>query len=180
MPPAARRAAILEALAPAIAEAGEAVTTKRLAELAGVSEGTIFNVFDDKEALIDAVVDATIDPAPLEIAIARIDPTLPFETRLISATELLQRRMIEIWKLFNVLGGRKHRHPRELPVSRELAAMFAAEPDRVRLSPDEAARRLRAMTMAMTHPFLNPSPATPHEIVDAFLHGVATHRRRRT
>ena len=104
LPPAERRAAILRAVSPALIEHGEGVTTKRLAEIAGVSEGTIFNVFDDKDDLIDAVVDAVLDPEPLEIALARIDPAQPFEARLIAATELVQQRMIEIWRLFAALG----------------------------------------------------------------------------
>jgi AcrR family transcriptional regulator len=174
LPPAERRAAILHAVSPALIEHGEGVTTKRLAEIAGVSEGTIFNVFDDKDDLIDAVVDAVLDPEPLEIALARIDPAQPFEARLIAATELVQQRMIEIWRLFAALGARGHRHPRELPQSPGLTAIFASEPHRVRAAPADAARRLRAMTVTLTHPLMAPEPATPAEIVDAFLHGVAT------
>ena len=30
------------------------------------------------------------------------------------------------------------------------------------------------MTVTLTHPLMAPEPATPAEIVDAFLHGVAT------
>ena len=33
------------------------------------------------------------------------------------------------------------------------------------------------MTVTLTHPLMTPEPATPDEIVDAFLHGVATRRR---
>jgi hypothetical protein len=44
----------------------------------------------------------------------------------------------------------------------------------VRVEPVVAARRLRAMTVTLTHPMMTPEPATPEEIVDAFLHGVAT------
>jgi AcrR family transcriptional regulator len=157
-----------------LAEHGEGVTTKRLAESAGVSEGTIFNVFDDKDELIDAVVDAVLDPQPLEEALAQIDPAEAFEARLIVATDLLQRRMIDIWRLFASLGARAHRHPREIPLSPALTEIFATEPHLVRLAPADAARRLRAMTMALTHPLMSPRPAPPAEIVDAFLYGAAT------
>jgi AcrR family transcriptional regulator len=178
LPPAERRASILRAVAPLLAEQGEGVTTKRLAEIAGVSEGTIFNVFDDKDDLIDAVVESVLDPEPLEQALAGIDPADAFEAQLVVATGLLQRRMIEIWRLFASLGARAHRHPRQIPTSPALTAIFASQPDRVTLPPDEAARRLRAVTMALTHPLMSPRPASPAEIVDAFLFGAASYRRR--
>jgi hypothetical protein len=54
-----------------------------------------------------------------------------------------------------------------------LAAIFASEPSRGRDEPVVAARRLRAMTVTLTHPLMAPEPATPEEIVDAF-HHVAT------
>ena len=174
LPPAERRAAIVRAVGPLLAELGEGVTTKQLAHRAGVSEGTIFNVFDDKEDLMEAVIDAALDPEPLELALQGIDPSLGFESRLLAATELVQRRMIEIWRLFAALGPRTHRQPRELPQSPGLAAIFAAEPHRLRVTPEEAARRLRAITITLTHPMMAPQSATPAEIVETFLHGVAS------
>jgi len=177
LPPAERRAAIVRAVAPLVTELGDGVTSKQLAQLAGVSEGTIFNVFSDKDELIEAVVEAALDPASMEAALADIDASLDFEIRLVAATEVVQRRSIEIWRLFSALGPRTNRRPRPIPHSPGLTAIFASEPDRVRLSPAEAAGRLRAMTITMTHPMMTSELATPAEIVDAFLHGVATRER---
>ena len=173
LPPAERRAAILEAVAPLVIEHGSAVTTKQIAQSAGISEGTIFNVFVDKDDLIDAVIDAALDPEPLEQRLAAIDATAPFEQRLMAATEEVQLRMMHIWRLISALGPRAHRHPRQIPLSPNLEAIFASEPGRVRVEPAAAARRLRAMTVTLTHPLMTDHPATPAEIVDAFLHGVA-------
>src|SRR5688572_23910478 len=174
LPPAERRAAIVRAVAPLLVEHGALVTTKQIAQRAGVSEGTIFNVFADKDELIEAVIEAALDPEPLEQRLAAIDPNQPFETRLVAATELVQRHVMHIWRLLAALGPRTHRGPHQLPQSPGLAAIFAAEPERVRVEPVVAARRLRAMTVTLTHPFMTSDPATPEEIVDAFLHGVAT------
>jgi AcrR family transcriptional regulator len=164
---------IVRAVAPLLVERGAGVTTKQIAQRAGVSEGTIFNVFADKDDLIEAVIEAALDPEPLEERLAAIDPTLPFEARLVAATEEVQLRMMHIWRLIAALGPRTHRRPHQLPQSPGLAAIFASEPGRVRVEPLVAARRLRAMTVALTHPLMTPEPATPEEIVDAFLHGVA-------
>jgi AcrR family transcriptional regulator len=174
LPPAERRAAIVLAVGPLVVEHGAAVTTKQIAQRAGVSEGTIFNVFADKDELIEAVIEAALDPEPLEQRLAAIDPNQPFETRLVAATELVQRHVMHIWRLLAALGPRTHRGPHQLPQSPGLTAIFAAEPERVRVEPVVAARRLRAMTVTLTHPFMTSDPATPEEIVDAFLHGVAT------
>jgi AcrR family transcriptional regulator len=176
LPPAERRAAIVLAVGPLVVEHGAAVTTKQIARRAGVSEGTIFNVFADKDELIEAVIEAALDPEPLEQRLAAIDPNQPFETRLVAATELVQRHVMHIWRLLAALGPRTHRGPHQLPQSPGLTAIFAAEPERVRVEPVVAARRLRAMTVTLTHPFMTSDPATPEEIVDAFLHGVATRR----
>lgn len=178
MPPAERRAAILQAVKPALAELGASITTRQLAEIAGVSEGTIFNAFDDKDDLIDAVVESTLDTTALEAALAAIDPDQPFEARLVEATTHMQRRMVEIWRLFAVIGGRVHRNRDRLQVSPGLIAIFESAPEQVRLPPADAARVLGAITMALSYPLLGARPASPSEIVEQFLHGAARGGRR--
>ena len=174
LPPAERRAAIVDAVGPLVIEHGAAVTTKQIAQRAGVAEGTIFNVFADKDALIDAVIEAALDPEPLERRLGAIDAALPFEDRLLAATKEVQLQMMHIWRLLAALGPRTHRRPRQIPLSEGLVAIFASEPDRVRVDAVTAARRLKAITLTLTHPLITDEPATPAEIVDAFLHGVAT------
>ena len=65
LPPEERRAAIVAAALPLLAAQGTNVTTRAIAEAAGVAEGTIFRVFPDKDALIQAVLDSALDPAPV-------------------------------------------------------------------------------------------------------------------
>ncbi len=85
MPPDERRRSIITATLPLLIEHGEMATTKQIAEAAGVAEGTIFRAFADKDALIAAVVQAAVDPGPLEAALAAIDPELPFEQQVTEA-----------------------------------------------------------------------------------------------
>ncbi len=172
LPPEERRAAIIEAVLPLLMEQGAAVTSRQLASAAGVSEGTIFNAFGDKEALLAAVLTAAVDTAPFERAIAAISPDLPFEERLAQAVVLIQRRIADIWRLVTQLGPHHHTHPpRPLPDSPALAVLLASEPGRLRVEPADGARLLRSITFACTHPMLTSTPRPPTDVVDLFLHG---------
>lgn len=52
MSPEARREAILEAVVPVLLERGPDLSTRQIAEAAGVAEGTLFRVFSDKRELL--------------------------------------------------------------------------------------------------------------------------------
>ena len=87
LPPEERRAAIIAAIQPLLVEHGEMVTTRQVAEAAGVAEGTIFRVFADKDELVAAALDAALDMRAMEDAIASIDRDQAFEGQLVEATE---------------------------------------------------------------------------------------------
>jgi AcrR family transcriptional regulator len=172
LPPDERRAAIVTAVLPLIVELGHAVTSRQLAEAAGGSEGTIFNVFADKDELITAVLDAALDQAPFEQSVAAIDRTVPLREQLVAATELIQHRIVDVWRLLSSVGPRPEESARPLPISAELTALFADHPHEITVEPVEAARLLRAMTLSLTHPLLTAQPLDAERIVEVFLHGV--------
>lgn len=180
MPPSQRRAAIVEAIVPLLIESGASVTSRQLAAAAGVSEGTIFNVFADKDELISAAVERAIDPAPFERAIGEIDTSAPFVDQLTEATEIIQRRIVDIWALISRVGPhhRPERHP--LPDSPALAALLGSDRERLRMEPASAARLLRALTLSSTHPMMTAEPRPAADIVDVFLNGVANTDRGAT
>ena len=159
---------------PLVRERGSAVTTKELAEAAGVSEGTIFNVFDDKVELLDAVVLSVTDPGPVNEAIAAIDPLLDFTVQLVAATDLLQRRTTDIWRLLSKLVERHP--PKRGPMSEHpaLVELMTRHADELSLTPSDAARTLQAFVLALTHPMIAAEPAPAATIVDRFLHGCAS------
>ncbi len=169
-----RRAAIVEATLQLVAQHGTSVTTRQIAEAAGIAEGTVFRAFADKESLMHAVIDAAYDPEPTERAIAAIDPALPFETRLARAVAIMQQRLHLIWSV----AGLAPPPPDRLASKRAaqftaLVAIFASERHHITRPPAQAAQLLRGLTLAMTHPALRPEPALgPKAIVSLLLDGI--------
>lgn len=173
MPPEQRRASIIAATRPLLLQHGAAVTTKQIAEAAGIAEGTIFRVFPDKDSLLQAVLAAAFDTAPLEAALDAIDDGLPFERRLVEAVDIMQRRLRDIWQLFAALGLAPRPPSGPPPELAAVGRIFAEHPQRIAYPSRFAAQALRAITLAMTHPLIAPEgPLTATEIVTLFLDGV--------
>lgn len=185
LPPSERRAEIVAATLPLLLAHGSAVTTRQIAEAAGIAEGTIFRVFADKESLIEAVVDAAFDTKSVDAALAAIGPDLALEPRLVAAVEILRRRFAEILQLLTMVemmkgaGGAATMSDRHHPPNLSgLAALFEADRNSIRRSPLEAAHLLRGLIVACTHPALTmDAPLSSAEIVSVLLDGVRTTSR---
>lgn len=165
---------IVEATLPLLLENGEMVTSRQIADAAGIAEGTIFRVFADKDELIAAVVEAALDSGALERELAAVDTRLPFEERLTAATGILQQRVVDVWRLMSSIGTKFHdKAKRPVADSDALVTLFAQHRERLSVEPVAAARLLRAFTLSVTHPMLVDEPMSPAEIVQLFLHGVS-------
>ncbi|MGH8325823.1 MAG: TetR/AcrR family transcriptional regulator [Steroidobacteraceae bacterium] len=181
LPPGARRAALIAATLPLIRKHGIEVSTRQIAETAGVAEGTIFRVFPDKDSLIQACIDAAFDPAPVVTALEEIDPSLALEPRLIEIVRIVQRWLTSVIHLMMVLRGtgplRDKPHLRRPRPSEIVGAAIIRliEPDRdaLRVAPPEAERVLRYLLFSGSHPGITDGKLlTPEEIVGVILDGV--------
>lgn len=175
LPPDERRQAIVEAVLPLLVERGSGVTSRELAKAAGVAEGTIWKVFSDKRDLLATAIRQAIDPTAFDHAVAALDPQLGFEERLVATTELMGRRMHDIWQLVSQAELEVPTLPDgRFPDNATVVALFERERHRVRVPPVQAARQLRALVLSLGNPKMVDPPLTAVEIVELFLHGVGT------
>jgi len=200
LPPDERRRAILDAVQPVILERGLDVTTRQLADAAGVAEGTLFRVFADKESLVREAAFAAADPAHAAAAIAAIDTALPLEERLVQLVDVMGERIgrVRVWMtLLHRLGRGDDTARRGGPptwaerqrlgaaaVHAQVARLLAPDAGRLRCRVDEAVPVVDALVLGTLFragrvvPLGEESTVQPVDargIVDLLLHGLLAH-----
>jgi AcrR family transcriptional regulator len=179
--PAERRDALVEATLPLLRLHGRAVTTRQIAEAAGVAEGTIFRVFESKEQLVEAALSRAFEPGRFVEEIAAIDPALPFRDRMVALTALLQRRFTEIFGLMRAVGmvappgHRKHAETHESWRRRAdelMVALIGDDAAHLTLPAPEFVHALRLLTFSASHEEIADGRLlTPDRIVAVVLDG---------
>ncbi|MET8354627.1 helix-turn-helix domain-containing protein [Micromonospora sp. NPDC005206] len=113
MAPDQRRETIIHAALPLVAERGAAVTTAQIARAAGIGEATIFRVFDDKDAVLEACVAAAMDPTHVLQQLNCISLDQPLADRLVEAIEALDAHFDRMGTVIGALhaSGNPNRRP---------------------------------------------------------------------
>ena len=182
MPPDERRAAIVDATLPLVLRDGASVSTRQIAEAAGIAEGTIFRVFPDKDALMRAVLAKAFDPNPTLRELADVDLGQPLRDRLRDVVGVVQRRLTGVFVLIDALGLQKPPEPDEnSPAADDMNNAFRAaiadvvgpDADQLRVPADEFAHVLRLLTFSGSHPRIaDGRPLTADQIVGILLDGL--------
>jgi AcrR family transcriptional regulator len=113
MSPERRKAMIVAAALPLVAEYGTAVTTSKIAKAAGIGEATIFRVFADKEELLDACMAEVLRPDHVVEQIASIPLDQPLAARLTEAVDAVGAHMERIGAIAGALVAGGHRGRRD-------------------------------------------------------------------
>ncbi|WP_090768914.1 TetR/AcrR family transcriptional regulator [Nonomuraea maritima] len=193
-----RRAMIVAAALPLVAEHGAAVTTSQIARAAGIGEGTIFRVFADKDEVLRACMAEAMNPDHVLRELDSIALDEPLAARLVQAGEALRAHLDRMGTVAGALYASGHHHARTRDTDpapgaaagrpatgrpavngREasMEAVVAAvtqlvEPDReaLRLEP----RKIAAIFLGMlfTRSRVQGAELTPDELVSVLLDGV--------
>ena len=179
LPAAERRSAIMAATERLLVERGHAVSTREIAEAAGIAEGTIFRVFATKDAIVEALFEDAFDARADWEKLKRVDLGTSLEACLVELVEMLQRRIRRVMALFAAVGFRQPLAKPEILEQRRagyeaIADLLRPHAARLSASPEDAARHFHGLVLAMTHPMLTDRPIhDAREIVDLALNGIA-------
>lgn len=190
MSPDERRAAIVTATLPLLAEHGAAVTTGQIAAACGVAEGTVFRVFADKQELMRACLHAAFDSAGPVAALDEIPRDLPLAQRLLRASAAVAGHWDRAFQIAQAVRSACPEPPEKArqrglaqsgekirALSAALATVLAPDAENLRLSPERSAEifllavtsdRMMRSRLAVLGA---PRPGDTEELIEIFLHG---------
>ena len=168
---------IIESVIPLLLEYGRDVTSRQLAEAAGVAEGTIFRAFGDKDSLIEAAASSFLEGRHRDDLEPNIDPHLAVDEKLRLLIDGMRHRVRDVMRMAAVAG---HRGPglgeaQRLRFNAMVSAVFDADRTDLRVDPDDMGDYLRMVAIASAIP-LGSRQFSTDEIVALLLHGLVRSR----
>ena len=184
MPVEERRESILDATMPLLMDFGADVTTRQIADAAGIAEGTVFRAFADKQELISAAVARFMDPEPTLELLRAVDATLPLEHKVRAVVEIVSGRFCGVVGVMHALGihhdpppgvDHHHAHSSAAVASRDVTArLFEPDADSLRMDPAEAVHFIKLLCFANTvPPIVGERHLSPEALTDFILRGIA-------
>ena len=183
MTPDERRASIVDVTLPLLIAHGAALTTKQVAEAAGIAEGTVFRVFPTKDDLVHACATAVFDTTKVVARLRALPVDGSLDERLTAATAILQGYLERAMGLIVTLhaSGVGPRHaPGEPPrrrsvsdpeVEAALVDLIGADAEGLRLPARDVVNVLANLTFSSSHPMFPTRPMSAAEIVSVVLDG---------
>jgi AcrR family transcriptional regulator len=166
---------IVDAVLPLILEQGGGVTSRQLAEAAGVAEGTIFRAFGDKKSLLQAAVARYLDPEPLLTELAAIDPGWRLEQKIRSILVALRRRFDGVFRVMSTLSEEDRPTPASVreDIERLVAAALAPDTESLRWTAAQIAQLARLLAFSSSFPLLTTgSEFSDDDLTEFVLHGI--------
>lgn len=200
MPPDERRKALIDATIPLLLEHGLGVTTRQVADAAGVAEGTIFRAFGSKDDLLHAAVTDALSNDGLDAALATIDPDAGLQETVSAIIGAVSERVTRMRALVGLFHGAGYHHgavpeaaaepgasgegplrcarpdPRtaHARITASVEAALGPHADALRTSPARAASALLSFTFGVLHPVAgDPALTDPDAVADLLLHGLS-------
>jgi AcrR family transcriptional regulator len=182
MSPENRREAIVEVTIPLLQEHGAALTTKQVAEAAGIAEGTVFRAFGTKDELVHACASSVFDTSMARERVRSIDRSLPLDQRLAEAVAAMQDHLGRVMGLLSSLhasgvgppgeGARARRRPMTDPeMDAAFVELIGDDCEQLRLPVGDVVNILAHLTLASAHPMFPTRAMTADEIVSVVLDG---------
>lgn len=177
-----RQVQILDAIVPVVLEHGAAITSRQLADAAGVAEGTLFRSFGDKDTLLRALFDRTSEVA-YDLADLEDLAEESLETTIQAIAGVLTVRFSTIFQMAIALGpvllaeGRRD-DPRFDELRDRIAALLAEHDDELAVAPLVAADALRTLTFAAATGWGARSAMDMSDVTGILLHGISRTDRK--
>ncbi len=170
-----RQAKIIETTMPLLVEYGTGLTSKQIAEAAGVAEGTIFRAFGDKEALIDATIKKFLDPEPLRRDLRAIPEDLSLDDKMLRIVELMAKRFSEVFRVMAAIR-KPHQpaHNARKIFAEIISEVLAPHLEELNFSPERCGHAIRLVTFAASiKPFNTGMEFESQELTTILLYGLA-------
>lgn len=173
-----RRGMIIDAVIPLLIEHGREVSTRQIADAAGIAEGTIFRVFADKEALFAAAVEKFLDPTAANRSLRAIDPNSSIEGKINDILFVLRSRMTGIFGIMHAVGmsGPPPRNHEAESFVDVITDVLGPDLARVNFPADRVASFVRLVAFASAIPRFNAGHEIPTaELAALITNGIAGH-----